>query len=155
MAQAGNLIAVRSARATDFTAAIVQNAATTATLRVPANLKGPARARVRNIVIISKENLAWELQFFASATFQQPGNIDNDSFLGYWAFAAADGVRATINAPANYFCYYIDGLDIPIESFDDDGSLHVALVNRSAAAKTVGAAGELIVRIGLETTLGW
>lgn len=152
MAQSGTVIVVRSLSTRDFTGAIVQNAAAFANIPCPGMIKGPAPARVRSLMIISVENLAWEVQFFSTNGFQQPGNIDADGYLGVWAFAVADGIR--IGATGHYY-YYVDGQDVPIVDQSDQGALHVALVNRSAAAKTAGAAGAVVLKIGLEPTLGW
>lgn len=152
MAQAGQLTLARTVRTRDFIGSLAQNAAATANVQVPGNVKGPAKHRLKSIVVISAENLAWELQFFASANFKQPGNIDNDLFLGYYLFATNNAVQWS---GAGYFYYYIAGLDIPIEDADNTGALHIALVNRSAAAKTAGALGEMVIVLGLEPTLGW
>lgn len=152
MGQAGNLLVVRSLRSVHFQGTIAQNAIATANLQVPGAAAGPVPMRVRNIEVISKENLAWELQFFGSAQFQVPANIDQDQYLGVWSFATADGIR---QAATGYYYYYIDGLDIPIVDQDGTGQLHVALVNRSAAGKSAAAAGELVIKVGCENTYGW
>lgn len=152
MSQAGRLIIAKSLRGTQFRGAIAQNAAITENIQPPGYADGPMAARVRAITIISLENLAWELWFFASALFQQAADIDTDGYLGKYTFAAGDGLRI---AAAGYYYYYIGGLDIPLDDTTDTGALHLALVNRSAAAKTTGAGGELVVKVSLEPTLGW
>lgn len=140
---------VRSDKDDHFTGEILQNAAEEENIEVPQALQGmngTVRAIVRAVNIISDENLAWELWFFQNDLFQE-SNLDNDRFTGKYTFAAADAVR--IGGTGAYY-YYKDTLAIPYEDLDKTGELHVALVNRSAGAKTAGAAGEVVVEFTLE-----
>lgn len=166
--QQGSIVRVRSDKDTDFTGAIAQNAQESENLVPPAALGagGPCRSRLHSISIISKENLDWELWFFSTDDFatNNAADIDQVGFLGKWAFIAADATR--IAATGAYF-YYIDGLDIAYHCTDFDehatlvagakrpqGQVHVMLINRSAAGKSAGANGELVIQLGFEPTEG-
>lgn len=153
------LYRVRTDKDVEFTGAILQNAAEEENIVLSSGLSGmngQAELILRGITIISDQNLAWELQFFSSDLFQE-SNLDLDTFIARWSFAAADGVQ--IGATGTYE-YYIDGLEIPL--WDDDrvavtnagvtgtGELHVALVNRSATSKIAGATGEIVVTFWVE-----
>ena len=72
--------------------AIVQNAEERENISLPAALGG--RIRLVGARIISDENLAWELMFWAKDSFSggAPGaDLDLDTFLGKWLFTAGDG----------------------------------------------------------------
>lgn len=140
---------VRTDKDTNFTGAIAQNAGATANLVVPAGLSGmdgQVELILRGITVISKENLSWETQFFASDAYQN-ADLDLDGFIARWTFAASDAVQ--IGATGTYE-YYIDGLEIPLWDNDRSGEIHLELVNRSAASKTAGAAGQLVVTLWIE-----
>ena len=140
---------VRSDKDTDFTTEIVQNAGDPENLVLPGALSGVggnARIRIKNLAILSIENLAWEVWLFANDLFQE-SNLDADRFLGFWTFAAADAKR--IAATGTYY-YYVEDLDIPYVDLDNTSELHVMLVNRSAAAKTAGAAGYVVLDFAAE-----
>jgi hypothetical protein len=134
---------------THFTGAIAQNAKEDENITLPGALDGiggNARGYIRGIMIQSDENLAWELAFWSSDTFDDT-TLDDDDFLSRWSFAAADGVRF---GGANQYYYYIEGLEIPYVDDDKSGELHMSLVNRSAASKTAGAGGEVVVEVFIE-----
>lgn len=140
---------VRSDKDVHFVGAIAQNASEEANISLPSALdgiKGNARSRIRSIIIESDENLAWELWFFGKDLFQE-SDLDLDYFLGSVTFATGDGLRI---GGAGQYCYYREDLDLAYEDFDNSGELHVALVNRSAASKTAGASGEVVVTFYLE-----
>lgn len=146
---------VTSVSTTHFTGALATNAAETEDIALPgalAGVNGNARGEIRSITIISQQNLAWELEFWRSAT--HGATIDADKFIGRWTFAAVDGVQ---EAGAGNFRYYIDGLDIPYDDADGTGKLHISLVNRDAVAKLAqGAGGDVVVRTRIEPPVfGW
>ena len=96
-----------------------------------------------------------EVQVF-SGTPGPNADPNADRFLGRWSFVAADAVQI-----GSLWYYYVDGLDIPYQD-GDFGShvgaalnipqLHVRLVNRSAAAKTVAPTGRFKLVANLEPT---
>lgn len=164
--QAGQLIAVRTDPATQFIGALAQNAAATVNLAqaqagqdsgdgyldgglVSASLQ----ARLRSLLIQSRENLAWEVWLWGKDTFNASLTDPAQNFpLGRWAFTAAMGVQI---AGAGLWYYYIDGLDQAYVDLDRTGELHLMLVNRSAAAKSAGADGAVCLQLNFENTLGW
>ena len=170
VATADRLLRVRTDKDVHFTAAIAQNAGLHVTLTaqyIGAQLRCvlgadgflPAllprmRARVRAIRILSKENLAWEVWFFANRLFATT-NADTETFLGRWSFLATDGIRATVAAVLDtHYHYYASGLDIPLEDTDQMGQLYLRLVNRSASGKSADSDGELVVELLLEPAQG-
>ena len=163
VAQSGRIIHVRTDKDVNFTGAITQDHGTQETLTPGANgystaLAAHMRAILRSITILSVENLAWEVWLFGTSGFATT-NADTEYFLGRWTFVAGDGIKATIGVTADtYYHYYIDGLGVPLRDFGADvatGNLFVRLVNRSAASKTAGAGGELVIDFGIEPTQGY
>jgi hypothetical protein len=145
---------VRTDKDTHFTGAIAQNAKEDENLTLPGTLRGTngnARIAIRSIMLQSDQNLSWELIFWSTDGFDNT-DLDLDTFLSRWTFAVADGVQI---AGANQFYYYIEGLDIPYVDADNTGELHVSLVCRSAAGKTAGAGGEVVVQIAAEPIGAW
>lgn len=140
---------VQSDKDSHFTGAIAQNAGESENLVLPGcleGIRGNARSILRAIAIESDENLDWEIWLFRKDAFQV-SDLDTDSWVGRWSFVAADAVRL---AGAGQYLYYIDGLAVPYFDADNTGELHVTLINRSAAGKTAGAAGEIVVKFFLE-----
>lgn len=158
--QAGNIVRVTSLKATHFTDALATNAGEYEDVQLPEGIAAGrhCRCRLRQIQVVSTENLDWEI-WLLSKTGGTTADADTDPLLGFWSFVAADAKRV---AGAGLFHYYIDGLDVPYEDMDrgagvagTGGYLHTCLVNRSAAGKTAGAGGALTVRWGVEMTLGF
>jgi hypothetical protein len=140
---------VRTDKDTHFTGAIAQNAKEDENVVLPGALdgiRGNARGYIKGIMIQSDENLAWELAFWSTDGFENT-DLDLDTFISRWSFVVADGVR--FGGTGQYY-YYIEGLKIPYVDEDNTGELHMSLVNRSAAAKTAGAAGEVVVEVYME-----
>ena len=158
---------VGSVNGTDFTGTLAQNAALAGRLKLPESLGAGRHGRsiLRTIAVTSFDNNDWEFWFFANIGQQQPlGGTQAETFLGRWSFVAADAVRI---AGAGLYYYYIDGLSIPYYDADahnyrPDGTggsppadgtyLNVALINRSAGAKTAGL--YFAATFGLEPTYG-
>lgn len=141
---------LRSQAETNFTGALVQNAAATANLVVPVNLTSlglQTRARIQSVAILSAQNLAWEVWFFGRDLFQE-SDIDADTFLGRVAFVANDGSRI---AAAGAYYYFAAPSGILYQDQDNTREIHVMLINRSAGAKDAGAAGEISVAITMES----
>lgn len=138
------LYPVRTSSSVEFTGAIVQNAQETENIVLPSSLQGingTASNILHAIEIVATENLAYTLDFYGTDAFNS-ATPNLNRFLGTWAFAASDGTQV---AGAGLYRYYIDGLSIPLWDYDKTGELHVALVNRSVAAKTAGAGGAMAV----------
>lgn len=164
--QSGNQFVLRSNKDVDFIGALAQNAAKYADINMPPQVGG--RNVLRSIAIVSKQNLAWELVFFRIQTPPDTSSanyINSYQLAGRWAFQAGDGVQIGAAGP---FLYYIDGLSIPVEDWDDrlpvspqplrvfssttPPRLHCALVNRSAAVKNGDSSGEILIDFRLEPT---
>lgn len=131
---------IRSLKGTDFTAGLAQGFGTAAELPDLENNQGS----VNSLVILSDQNLAWSLLFFATTGGADP-DLDLDTYLGRIDFAAEDGVQLDA---AGAYRYDASGLDIPYRDDDALGILHVVLMNRSATAKNAGATGEVVTVIG-------
>lgn len=161
MSQSGKIYRCGSLDGTNFTGALAQNAGVMADLTLPSSIGGGDRAtcRLKSLVIVSTDNLAWEIQIFGSHDGPS-ADPNQDTFLGLWQFTAA---MAAAGANNNFY-YYGDGLDLPYEDIDLDQhlgaaknipQLHVRLVNRSAGAKgTYGSGSHFRVVFNLEPTLG-
>lgn len=145
-------VTIRSVSTVDFIAGIAQNAADTANLPIPQVSQGAPGGggvfTVNSCVIQSVENLAWEIWLFGKNTFEEAA-IDNEFFLGSWTFTALAGLRI---GSAGFYHYFVSDLQIPYRDLDASGTtkanLHIALINRSASAKTAGAGGAIVVQIG-------
>lgn len=168
--QAGSVYRIRTQAANQFTLAIAQNAADVAALncfesvstftgdKMGIGAGKHLRSRLRELRIISAENLAWEVWLFGTGTIGG-AVIGAEKFIGRWSFSAADGVQAT----GDTFWYYsIPGLDIAYENLDVDangkllqtGKFYLRLVNRSVAPKSAGAGGSIEIELALELLQG-
>lgn len=162
--QAGSVYRIRTTAANQFTAALAQNAALSATLdcfEAVATFTGDKmgigagkhlRSRLRELRIISAENLAWEVWLFGTVTMGG-AVIGAEKFLGRWSFVAADGAQATGDT---FWYYYVPGLDLAIENLDlpQTGKFYIRLVNRSAAAKSADGPGAIEIELALELLQG-
>lgn len=137
---------IRTDKDVEFTGAIAQNAAENENIVVPWALP-KLDLTLTSITLISDQNLAWELCFWATDLFGSSSNMDLDNWIGNWPFQVTDGSQ--IASTGNYR-YNIPDLNIPLR--DDDGTqeLHVSLVNRSATSKNAGATGEVVVTFHVE-----
>lgn len=153
--QVGRLISLETNPATEFRGSLAQNAGLTLSLDAKTLGVGlGAVLIVRALAILSTEARSWEIDFFRSAQFGA-ATLANNRFAGVWNFAntgnPGDGMQI---GGAGLYYYYVDGLYIPIRDEDQTSAVHVALVNRSAAAKSANDAGALRVQIALEMPLG-
>lgn len=165
MAQIGNTYRVRTISTTHFTGALAQNAAAVENIDAATltNTPGTAgagltagkhtRCRVHGVRIISKENLAWELEFWGASVLGTPGgtDIDKEFFFGKFGFLAADGSQATGDT---FYHYYVPVMEICYADVDMTGKIHLRLINRSAAGKSANAAGAIVVELEVEPTQG-
>lgn len=134
---------VRSDKDTHFTGALATDAGEAEDITgLPA-----AKCTIEGVSIISKENLAWEVEFYSKDTHDDATDMDNDTFLGSARFLQTDGKTdgtyykySTANAVQSW-----RGLAY----FDQDGEgsqeVHMILRNRDASSKSAGAAGEAVV----------
>lgn len=174
--QAGSVYRIRTVAANQFTGGLVQNAAALATLdffEQAGATPGPStfiadkmgiasgkhmRFRVREIRIISKQQLDWEVWLLGTGTIGG-AVIGAEKMLGQWQFAAASGVNATGDT---FFYYYVGGLDLAYENLDVDangalaqtGKMYIRLINRNAVAKLANAAGAIEIEFAVELLQG-
>lgn len=149
--QVGKITTVTTVAASQFRSALAQNAAENLSLDVNnAGVGIRVDSILRSLMIVSVENLLWELWFYGRNTYNAPATPDAQTFLGSWMF----GVSGTQIGAAGLYHYYIDGLYIPIKDLDQTGKIHMSLICRSAAGKSAGDAGAIRVQLGLEQTLG-
>ncbi len=129
-------IAARILAAT-FDPALAQNTGQNVDVAIPSSIGSGARCLVNSILIVSEENLAFDILFFGKATHGT--TYDTDSYLGHWAFAAGDAITYTGDEISAAYRYWIPDLDLPYEDQDAGASvnhtphLHITLVPRGAA----------------------
>ena len=152
MAQTGRVFFATTDKDVDFTGALAQNAAATASIAVP-QMPSSSQVRLNNIEIISDQNLAWEVWLWATSSFNNnASDLDAVYPYGRWAFTAADGVQIAGTGP---WYYFISGLGVPYQDGQNLSKLNVMLVNRSATSKNAGASGEIVIKFALEPALGF
>lgn len=151
MAQRGKVVVAKTVSTRDFVATLAQNAAIFLSLDVnQLGLGINVDAILSAVQITSVENLLWELWFFRSNA-GNTGDPDTSVALGYVAFTLAQGLRI---GGAGLYQYYVDTLNIALLDAQATGKIHMALINRSAGAKTAGVAGGIRVQLVLEPTAG-
>lgn len=150
-------IPVRTDKDLHFVGALAQNEAEWEDIQLPQAIAAGLHctSQLRSIAIISKENLAWELVLWKKKidpSVPLTLSLDDNPFLGKWRLDAGEAIRIGGAGP---WYYFLDGMDVAYEDEDRVGKLHVCLVNKSAAAKSAGVAGEIVVIFNLEPPLGW
>jgi len=103
------------------------------------------KIKITDVAIEADENLSFRLLFWATDGFDD-ADLDADTFLG----------AATLDIPTNGFRigganqYYLNASDLNLHYRDDDytNELHTSLQCLTAAGKTAGATGEVVVKIG-------
>lgn len=138
MSQLGRLHPIATAPATQFIAAIAQNAGEYLGLDAK-DLGDTCRGRVVRVTLRTVENKDWEVYFFATAA-NNTALPSTNKYLGRCAFVAADGKQ--IAATGLYL--YDKTCDIAIRDDGRSSKIHLMLVNRGTVT-TSGAD-----RIGLE-----
>ena len=129
-----------------FTGALIQNAIEVESLDFPSEwgTAGINECIIEGISIQSDQNLEWDVYLF-STNGHTDTDLDLDSFIDSfnWATTTADRI-----AGANQYYYPSPDNNMKVAYYDlsRKNQLHVALVNRSAGAKTAGAAGEIKIR---------
>ncbi len=141
---------VDSDKDTHFTGALAQNASEEENIAFPSDwgTLGVQKLNIRNISVLSDQPLSWELQFYATDG-QGNADADTNSFITSLIFDASDAKQ---NDGTGLYSYDANPAHLPFVYHDEDNTseFHLTLVNRSAAAKTAGAAGEVKVRIHAE-----
>lgn len=139
-------VLIRSDKDSHFTTQLVTGAIETENLSFVLNDK-LAKGIIREIRVISDQNLAWEVQIHFKDTFASATDADLDTFVFAKRFATGDGYQ---NAGAGPYRYVCSGLDVAYHDKDRTGEVHVAVLNRSATTKNSGATGECVVEIEME-----
>ena len=152
MSQVGKTVVAKTVSTRDFTGSIAQNVGVFLSLDVASlSLGFNVDARLRAIHMVAVEDLDYEVWFFR--TKDAAGNSldpDVNSALGIVTLPTT-GLRI---AAAGLYHFYVEDLDIPVFDTDRTSKVHMALVNRSAGAKTAGAAGAVRLELVLEPALG-
>lgn len=161
--QQGNVLRIRTISTEQFTGAIAQNDAEIEVINVAllANngagggmaAGGHMRGRVHDIRLLSVENLDWAVELYGTeASFpENTPTIDDQIFLGRWEFLAADARKDNDDL---FWKYWIPGLDMSYQDMQLRGCLYARLINRSAASKTTGPDGAIVIEFGIEPTQG-
>lgn len=153
------VVRVRTISTTQFIAGIAQNAADVAILDLTPTGLGTTtgdreavaagrhmRAKLREIRIVSVQNLAWEIWLFGTSIIGGAA-LAAEKFYGRWPFAVADGVQATGDT---FFYYYKQDLNIAYMDQAQSGKIYLRLVNRTAGAKLAAAAGAIEIELVFE-----
>lgn len=128
---------IRSDKDAQFTGAIAQNAIE---LESFGTLVTP-KVVISRITILSDQNLSWRLIFFSTAAADDT-DADVDSMVDWFDFVDTSGFQI---AGAGLYRYAASGLEF---HYGPAGrTLHVALMNLSAAGKNAGATGEVVVEV--------
>lgn len=156
--QLGILYTIRTDPTRDFLDAIAQNAMDTVEL-TPEGFQG-RRFRLTDLLVVSKEALDWEVWLWAKASYA-PATPGAAQLLGFWSLPASGAKRIGGAGLYYYFTPLLDGF------YEDLGwaessqgpnptppAIHLGLVNRSAAAKTAGENGAVLIQMHVDLTLG-
>lgn len=134
---------LRSDKDTHFTGAIAQNA------MEDENLTGllSNKMRITGINLQADENLDFRVIFWKTDGFEN-ADLDLDRFCGeVQVDLPTNGYRI---AGANQYYLDVRGLDIDYEDEDASNELHVSLMCLSAAGKTAGGGGEVVLEVFYE-----
>lgn len=134
---------LRTDKDLQFTGAIAQNA------KADENLTGLLgnKVRITGVSLQAKENLSFRVIFWKTDGFDDT-DLDLDRFCG----------EVTLDIPANGYQigaanqYYLDmrGLDLDYEDEDGTNELHISLMCLTAAGKTAGVPGEVVLEVYYE-----
>ncbi len=138
---------IASLKGTHFTGALADNAIESESISLPDEwvTAGINKLVISELSFQAVEDLDWELIFWANGNYN---SSDQDTSKIITRFSVAASTSEQI-AGANQFIYE-NPLAQSIEYNDEDNSskIHVSLVCRSAAGKTAGAGGYVVLRIG-------
>ena len=169
---------VESVDGVDFTGAIAgPGQLLSADLSLPGEIgAGASRSLVKSFIILSTDNLDWEVRLFSSAV-KHTGDLNRNTFLGVWQFphwhSANSYYGQVVDAGGlsldGLWYYYIDGNDIYYE--DEDATkimgggvppvlftppkLHLELTHRTwNGAKAAYPAGHFRLIVNMEPVFG-
>lgn len=125
---------------THFTGAIAQHAVEEEDIE---GLKSN-KITITKIAILADQNLIFDVLFYGKDSFAN-ADLDLDAFQAFQTVDLATSGKQ-IAATGKYFLD-VSNLAIDYEDKDKSNELHIALCNRSAGAKTAGAAGEVVLMI--------
>jgi hypothetical protein len=162
MSQRGKTFLFQSIDGTNFAGGLAQNIGVMEHLALPTAVAAArSTCLLRSALIISSDNLNWDLEFYATKDGPSP-DPNQDSLLGFFQFAANAAIQQ--DGGTGLWYYYINTLDIGYFDLSVGAninvapapSLHVRLVNRSAVAKTAyGVGGHLVLKLEVEPTLAF
>jgi hypothetical protein len=162
MAQRGKTFNFQSIDGTHFNPSLAQNVGQMEHLALPAAVAaGKSTCLLRSALIISSDNRNWDLEFYAQKDGPSP-DPNQDSILGFFSFVSTAAIQQD-NALGLWY-YYINTLDILYYDLSagvninvaPPPSVHVRVVNRSAAAKTAyGSGGHFVLKLEVEPTLAF
>lgn len=142
------LAIIKSVSTVNFTGAAAQNVPLSEDLLFPHEHSHSREGIIESIGLISVQNLQWDVIFYGGAA--KFTTIDADTFIAKQSFLVADGINFTGQA---LYYYGLDSLNIFYRDTDaadiNAATLHVALVNRSAAAKIAGVNGGVVLIVGI------
>lgn len=150
-----HIMKVRSVGETDFITAIAAGAKEDASLLMPQRMSN--RGYITGVRIMSLDNLPWRVWFWKSKEYDHITDPDLDTLVDHVDFAASDGIHCGSGGDAVYRYSYTDFQKMHYHNTDmqatDSFKIHCSVQNTGAVAKTVGAAGELVLEIDYEPQL--
>lgn len=134
---------IRSDKDRHFTGAIAQNAAEEENITgLEAN-----KIKITRITLMADESLSFRVWLFGADGFTN-SDMDSDRYITWKNFDLTTNGKQYTNT--GFYRFDKTNLNIDYEDFDGTNELHVALECLSAAGKTAGAAGEVVIEIGYE-----
>lgn len=145
-----NIVYVRSDKDTNFTDELDTDEGEFESVRMFENIGGKEvyfdEGTIKSISILSLQGCAWSLFFFTKSTGATT-DMDDDTFLEYFEFDSLSGRRIR---GSDFFRYAFTHLGVRYRDMDDTQRIHMELVNRGRLRKGAGAAGHVVVTIGME-----
>lgn len=132
---------------THFAGALADNAIENESISMPTDwgTSGIQKCIISELSFQADENLDWELIFWSDGDYNST-DLDLSKIVTRISIPETSSDRI---AGSNQF-YYENPLVQSIEYVDKDNTskIHVGLICRSAAGKTAGASGEVVLRMG-------
>lgn len=135
-----------------FTGALIQNAIENESINFPADWRTCAKQKciISELSLQSDQNLDWELILWSTSDYSDT-DLDLDKIIARISMPMSSAER--VAGSGQY--YYKNPLEQSIGYVDEDndGKLHIGLVNRDITDKIAGGTGEVVVRVGACLTL--